>query len=422
MDINSVKVSIIIPVYNVEQYLPDCLNSILSQSLQDIEVICVNDAATDNSGRIIEEYSRNDARVISIGYTTNKGQAYARNRGLEIARGKYIYFVDADDMVKEGALEHFYNAMEEEKLEGLLFSAEVISEIEARVDLDSELRHKSYSGIYKGTEMFSLLVDNADYSHNVWRQFWSREYLESHALRFHEETSPHEDLLFSFKAILSSQRLKCINYVGYVCRKRPGSITTTNPNLKKLKAFITCYGESLQFIQENQQIITEKMAVQLGTFFSLEKTYVVNTALFLCRQGFDMRKLDIANGFYGFVLKAFIFNRYQHIAEFLPVEIYEKIRSCKHIIIYGAGKVGHEVADQLSRYGIAEYVFAETQKSGRMDGTGIRICSLEELAPYAHDSMVLVSVTSKYKEEMIKHLKEVGFSNYACMCEERKVQ
>lgn len=422
MDSNSVKVSIIIPVYNVEQYLPACLDSILSQSLQDIEVICVNDAATDGSDRIIEEYSQKDGRVVSTGYTTNKGQAYARNRGLDLARGKYIYFVDADDMVKVGALEFLYNVMEEDNLEGLLFSAEVVSEIEAKVDLDAELRHKSYSGIYKGTELFSLLVDNADYSHNVWRQFWSRDYLESHALRFHEETSPHEDLLFSFKAILSSQRLKCINYVGYICRKRPDSITTTNPNLKKLKAFITCYGESLQFIQENQQLIAEKMAVQLGAFFSLEKTYIINTALFLCRQGFDMKKLDIANGFYNFVLNAFVFNRYQHIAEFLPSEVYEKIRVSKHIIIYGAGKVGHEVADQLARYGIADYVFAETQKSSGMDGTGIRICSLEELAPYAQDSMVLVSVTQKYREEMVKHLKEIGFSNYACMCEERKVQ
>lgn len=414
MEKDQTKVSIIIPVYNVERYLSDCLDSILDQSLYEIEIICVNDGSTDSSPMILQQYRRRDLRVVIVDFNMNKGQAYARNRGLETARGKYIYFVDADDMVKEGALEYLYNLMEAESLDGVLFSAETISEIRETVDLNYEMRYAAYPGTYTGTDIFSLLIDNSEYSHNVWRQFWRKEYLIQNHLFFHEKTSPHEDLLFTFRAIILAQSIRCINRACYICRKREGSIVTTKPNVKKLKAFIVCYGESLQFVQENQKLITNKLAAQLGSFFSLQKNYIVDTALYLCRNGFDISTLEVGNGFYRFVLNAFVFNRYLHIPEFLPTDILNRIKESKCIIVYGAGKVGHEVSDQLTRYGIVKFYVAETTKTIGVNER--QVYSIDELLAYKEDSIVLVSVTSKYQDEMIRHLKKLGFQNYTVMC------
>ena len=97
------KVSIIIPVYNVEKYLKKCLNCIVNQTLTDFEVICINDGSTDNSLEILNEYAKNDKRFIVISQE-NQGQGVARNRCLELVKGEYIQFIDPDDWVETNML------------------------------------------------------------------------------------------------------------------------------------------------------------------------------------------------------------------------------------------------------------------------------------------------------------------------------
>ena len=95
----TVKVSVILPVYNVEKYLKECLDSILNQTLQEIEVICVDDGSTDRSLEILREYEKKDKRVIVL-TQENKGAGAARNKGLAIAKGEYLSFLDSDDFFR----------------------------------------------------------------------------------------------------------------------------------------------------------------------------------------------------------------------------------------------------------------------------------------------------------------------------------
>ena len=90
------KVSVIIPYRNVEQYISKCLSSVVSQTLWDIEIICINDASEDNSKEIVQEFAKNDKRILMLNTAYESGQSYARNLGLELASGEYIGFVDAD--------------------------------------------------------------------------------------------------------------------------------------------------------------------------------------------------------------------------------------------------------------------------------------------------------------------------------------
>ncbi len=103
------KVSVIIPVYNTEEYLPKCLKSLTKQTLKDIEIICINDGSTDNSLSILENFARKDSRI-KVTNQEHKKQGAARNRGIELASGEYIGYVDSDDWVNENFYENLYSA------------------------------------------------------------------------------------------------------------------------------------------------------------------------------------------------------------------------------------------------------------------------------------------------------------------------
>ena len=116
-------VSIIMPVYNTEKYLRECLDSILNQSLTEIEVLCVNDGSTDSSLEIMNEYAAKDPRVIVIN-SENHGQAHARDLALRQVKGKWVKFVDSDDLLSEGTLERQVKAAETDDVDILVHTAE----------------------------------------------------------------------------------------------------------------------------------------------------------------------------------------------------------------------------------------------------------------------------------------------------------
>ena len=156
MKLDIVKVSVVIPVYNAETYLKECLDSVLGQSLREIEVVCVDDDSTDASQEILMEYRQRDDRIVIIQESVHRGQAYARNLGMALARGKYIYFVDSDDVVKEDAMMALYHEAEKYGVDGVLFDADVIYDAGMEQYAYKSKRGKQYPGIYKGSQLFCL--------------------------------------------------------------------------------------------------------------------------------------------------------------------------------------------------------------------------------------------------------------------------
>ena len=117
------KISVIIPVYNVEPFLAQCIDSVIRQTLTDFEVICIDDGSADGSGRILDEYAQQDSRINVI-HQDNRGVAYARNRGLELATGEYILFLDPDDYLAGHALEKMYARVKEYDADMCIFDAQ----------------------------------------------------------------------------------------------------------------------------------------------------------------------------------------------------------------------------------------------------------------------------------------------------------
>ena len=143
----SPAVSIIIPVYNVENYLAECVDSILGQTFQDIEILLVDDGSSDASGQMADDYAARDKRVKVI-HKENGGQSSARNAGMQIARGKYLYFCDADDYISRDAIEILYQIATKNDLDMVLFNADSFLDPGSARDTLSIQKAASYNHYY----------------------------------------------------------------------------------------------------------------------------------------------------------------------------------------------------------------------------------------------------------------------------------
>lgn len=183
------EISVIVPVYNVEKYLPQCLDSILGSTFKDIEVILVDDCGPDNSRAICDEYAAKDKRVRVIANPHNMGLSASRNNGFDKARGKYISFIDSDDFIDVTMYEKLYNAMEREKVDMVGCNAWSYEENEQNII--------EYLGVKNDVKTSYEKLGNKIYggAFHVWRFLFKRELLQD--VRF--DIIPFEDSVFMLK-------------------------------------------------------------------------------------------------------------------------------------------------------------------------------------------------------------------------------
>ena len=193
--IKSPKFSIIIPVYNVEKYLSICLNSVIKQTLKDIEIICVNDGSKDNSADILELYKAKDSRI-KVVEKQNGGLSSARNEGLKYAQGEYILFLDSDDYFQSNTCERLYQEVIERKPDIIVFGANLFPIYPApEWWYVNNLSPKT--GVYKGKPVHTLLHETGAYPF-IWRDCIKRSFLEECKLEFNEVIKYAEDTIFQF--------------------------------------------------------------------------------------------------------------------------------------------------------------------------------------------------------------------------------
>lgn len=219
-------VSIIVPVYNVEKYLRECVDSILRQTYRELQIILVDDGSPDGSGAICDEYALRDDRVTVI-HSENGGLSAARNRGLSLCEGDYILFVDSDDWLEDNAVEVLVNKAKADQLDILLYDAisfdENTPELSDVSEITKYIRKQTYPGVYTGADLFVQMLKNDEYRSPVQYYFYNNSFLDYHQLRFHEGIL-HEDEEFNFFALLNAQRVAHISDVLYHHRFRVDSI------------------------------------------------------------------------------------------------------------------------------------------------------------------------------------------------------
>lgn len=191
------KFSVIIPVYNVENYLSQCLDSVINQTIYDIEIICVNDGTKDSSKQILDKYRKMDSRIQVID-KKNGGLSSARNYGLKKATGNYILFLDSDDYIENKACERLYYEILESKPDIIVFGSHIFP-VYPLPDpwLVNNLSPRTVS--YQDDSINALINENCAVPF-VWRNCFKREFLINYQLCFNEKVRFAEDLIFQFMA------------------------------------------------------------------------------------------------------------------------------------------------------------------------------------------------------------------------------
>lgn len=267
-----VKISVIIPVYNVELYLKDCLDSVLNQSFRDIEVILVNDGSTDGSIDILNNYAKNDSRVRVINQE-NKGVSAARNTGLDLSNGEYILFVDSDDMLIENSLEHLYKQSREKDTEVLLGHAYRYFFNEEKVDFFYNKAELEKFEVMDGKTLYSKLMERNLFPPLVYLFFCKKDFLCKYRIRF-KEGIIHEDELWCVMVICQANKTTCAPFYTYLYRCRDGSIMNSNNYKYRIDSMKTVVNE-LCLIADNMTSIGELECsgwIYIRVFWLIEQT------------------------------------------------------------------------------------------------------------------------------------------------------
>ena len=207
------KVSIIIPVYNVEVYLKECIESVLEQSYKNLEIILVDDGATDSSGKICDEYKDKDNRII-VFHKENGGLSSARNSGLAIATGKFVYFLDSDDYIEKNAIEVLVENMRTNNSEVVFLDGNIFYEEGAEIrPTNTYIRQRKYE-LCNGKEQLRKLIETGEYRTAVPFLFFKKEFLDNHQLRF-KEGIIHEDELFTILVFMTDAMVSHCNFPLY---------------------------------------------------------------------------------------------------------------------------------------------------------------------------------------------------------------
>ena len=224
------EISIIIPVYNTEPYLPCCIDSVFAQTFQDFELILVDDGSTDGSGALCDEYAGSDSRVHVI-HKENGGQGPARNMAMAAATGKYVIFLDSDDYWDPKTLETLYSEAEKNQLQLLLFGGEPFFDGAENMPTLDYVHTSQIGEVRRGPESLAAACADKEYYTSPCMRFYLRSYLQENGFRF-DEGFIHEDESFSFLSYLYAERVECIGDRFYKRRYRPNS-TMTAKTLQK---------------------------------------------------------------------------------------------------------------------------------------------------------------------------------------------
>jgi len=240
-------VSIVVPFYNVEKYIGQCLDSIINQTYRNIEIICVDDCGQDNSIQIVKEYAKKDKRIKIVRHKNNKGLGGARNTGLENAKGKYIFFIDSDDWINICCIQLTVEKLIETGLNTVFFKADTYYDKTKNLTPIWYPEYKNHPNGY-----FKIDEDNmCKLPHYSWNKGYRREFLINNKIKWQENVI-YEDMEFFFKLFIASPYTYMIDEPLYIYRIRDDSIIgKCYKNLTKAEDLYTITKNIYDYLKSN---------------------------------------------------------------------------------------------------------------------------------------------------------------------------
>ena len=343
------KVSVIIPVYNTEKYLPACLDSVLDQTLKDLEIICIDDASTDSSAGILDRYAAQDTRIKAIHLKKNRRQGNARNIGIEHAEGEYLYFLDSDDMIEPETLQELYDLSERDRLDAVFFDSRNLFESEDMKQIYtpalSERRGTYEDRVYTGQELFDAFIRQNEWTCYPQRIFWNAGFIRREKIR-NPVDSEHEDEYFAHAGILLAERVRYIRKQYFILRIRPDSVMTRAIGPRNFHGYLMNYYYMNRFAAEHN-IHTEASLSNTARMYELARTYYDRLNGTNDLRGYCSRRKKDLIIYENFVSHLNTGYRKNYIQQ----ETLAEMERCSEVYIYGAGIVAKRFASALLENG-----------------------------------------------------------------------
>ncbi len=406
------KVSVIVPVYKTEKYLPACLDSVLNQTLRDIEVVCVDDCSPDRCGEILAEYAGRDDRVKTIRFRENRLQGFARNRGMERATGEYVYFLDSDDMIEPETLEELSKLSDQENLDAAFFDGKETYENEelkkVLVPPFSLRKGKYRNEVATGIELLDEFLRQNEWTCYPQRIFWRREFLQRNGIRY-LEGCVQEDEFFAFAGILTAKRVRYVRRQYFTLRIRPNSIMTSP------KSPINFHGYLMSFYYMNE-FITERNLDTYGAETNVANMWRCAVSLYeTLKDKFNLEESFLKEPDKTIYRRFLRRLRLEDLRkELYPVnsEALEEIRKYRIAYVYGVGPLGRTACKALENRDVLIGGFL-TNKPENAPSVFMGRSVLELAKTEMPEDSIVVVATSRTEWEEIRALLEKR--NVRCM-------
>lgn len=267
-----IEISIIIPVYNVEDYLEECLESAYKVNLKK-EIIIVDDGSPDQSYLIINKYKEKYPKITKLIRQQNGGLSFARNSGFNLAKGKYVYFLDSDDFIDPTKFENLYKAGEKNNLD-IICGGRVHYKEGQIINKPFKTKKIKNLEIISGIKYLEENLKEECYSVAIWTSIYKNEFLLKNKLSFLEGIV-HEDVLFTPQVLYKANKVKFYDYDFYFYREREGSITKKKRSIENKKSYILVINELLKFVYENKVENYFFKSMILNYYFHIKKEYKI---------------------------------------------------------------------------------------------------------------------------------------------------
>ena len=250
-------VSVIVPVYNVEKYLSDCIDSILAQKYENFELLLIDDGSRDNSGKICDKYASADSRI-RVFHKVNDGVGSARNMGIDNARGKWIVFIDADDKVKENYLDSFF--VHSHNLSERTVVYQIGYVLRNTPGEDSSQLSNYKRSIYKDDELINFLFENNCFlkkDGSSYCTLFNLNVLKQNEIRFLDHNSAYEDVVFNLRYVAYMDEVVLVNCFEYIYYRR-----WQEQSLSKKRHPFSQYIESFQYGMSSLDLFINRHSIE----------------------------------------------------------------------------------------------------------------------------------------------------------------
>ncbi len=268
-------ISVIVPIYKVENYIHKCIDSILSQTYSNLEIILVDDGSPDNCPQICDDYAIKDGRI-KVVHKSNGGLSDARNAGMQVASGDYISFIDSDDYIASNMYELLLNRITEDDSDISICGVEMIWEEEkapTKLTIDGSYLLDNKDAMY-------ALLRETKIKQPVWNRLYKRKTVDG---TFFAKGKYHEDVFWSYQAIAKAEKVSVIGTPCYFYLQRKGSIMGENFSVKRLDS-LEGYKERLQFLEKNYPEFVEQERTSRYFFCMYLMQFAIRTK---CNEAYD---------------------------------------------------------------------------------------------------------------------------------------